>query len=128
MKIAGFATALVVVGGAAALVGAAVDPVTPKSKPGHGEEPMEAHEAASAAVPGLSVASDGFRLVPDRTRYRRGEGQRFAFRIVDADGRPVDRFDVEHDKRMHLIVVRRDLTASSTCTRATPPTAPGRCR
>ena len=39
-------------------------------------------------------------------------GRRFelAFRIVDAGGQTVRDFDVEHTKRMHLIVVRRDLT------------------
>ena len=32
----------------------------------------------------------------------------FAFRITGSDGAPVTAFDVSHDKRMHLIVVRRD--------------------
>jgi hypothetical protein len=35
---------------------------------------------------------------------------RLAFRIVGADGQTVRDFDVEHTKRMHVIVVRRDLT------------------
>ncbi len=32
----------------------------------------------------------------------------FVFRITGPDGRPVTAFDVEHEKRMHLIPVRRD--------------------
>jgi hypothetical protein len=32
------------------------------------------------------------------------------FRIVDAERRPVESFDLLHERRMHLIVVRRDLT------------------
>ena len=40
----------------------------------------------------------------------RGRVRALRFRIVDADGRTVRDFDVEHTKRMHLIVVRRDLT------------------
>ena len=31
-----------------------------------------------------------------------------SFRILDAKGRPVRDFEVEQDKRMHLIIVRRD--------------------
>jgi hypothetical protein len=30
--------------------------------------------------------------------------------VLDADGKPVRRFEVEQDRRMHLIVVSRDLT------------------
>ncbi len=31
-----------------------------------------------------------------------------SFSIVGADGRPVREFETEHEKRMHVIVVRRD--------------------
>ena len=33
-----------------------------------------------------------------------------AFRIVDEAGETVTDFDTEHERRMHLIVVRRDLS------------------
>ena len=41
---------------------------------------------------------------------RRGRTQQLRFRIVDEQGHAVRDFDVEHTKRMHLIVARRDLT------------------
>jgi hypothetical protein len=34
----------------------------------------------------------------------------FAFQVTGPDGRPVTAYDVAHDKRMHLIVARRDLS------------------
>ena len=40
----------------------------------------------------------------------RGEMTRFAFRILDPRGVAVTHFDVAHERKMHLIVVRRDLT------------------
>ena len=40
----------------------------------------------------------------------RGKPFELAFRIADRGGRTVRDFDVEHTKRMHFIVVRRDMT------------------
>ena len=76
----------------------------------HGSAPAE-HAAADAdQVRGLAVAADGLRLDvdDDEVRVRRTEPLRF--RVVDAAGEAVRDFGVEHTKRMHLIVVRRDLT------------------
>jgi hypothetical protein len=54
---------------------------------------------------GLLVADRGYRLTPVPTA-----ATEFAFRITGPDGNPVTAFDVTHDKRMHLIVARRDLS------------------
>jgi len=49
--------------------------------------------------------------VVDRDRFSTARRRTaLAFRIVDASGRPVRRFELGHEKRMHLIVVRRDLS------------------
>ena len=64
----------------------------------------------SGAPPGLAVSQDGLTLQLDRTRIERDRPTPFTFRIVGKDGAPVGDFDVEHTKRMHFIVVRRDLT------------------
>ena len=118
-RIAGFAGALLLVGGAAALAGAAADPrgPDPERRPAH-ERPGEdtagmtmdrsaPHEGPAA--PGLGVAAGGYRLQTLRMRFTAGEDRRLAFRIVGRDGATVRRFDVAHAKRMHLVVVRRDL-------------------
>ena len=75
------------------------------SMQGHG---MEASRPADA-VPGLAVTANGLTLKLDRTSLPRGRRVPLGFRILDADGRPVRDFEVEHTKRLHLIVVRRDL-------------------
>jgi hypothetical protein len=59
---------------------------------------------------GLASVEGGYRLVPGQTRVPVGREVRFAFRILDQDGRPVTSFVTEHERKMHLIVVRRDLS------------------
>jgi hypothetical protein len=61
-------------------------------------------------VRGLAVAEDGLRLELADPEFERGRAEQLRFRIVDARGDAVRDFDVEHEKRMHLIVARRDLT------------------
>src|SRR5262249_40876260 len=67
-------------------------------------------EQAAQPVRGLAVSEGGLTLKLARTTARPGERFGLAFRIVDRSGRAVRDFDVEHTKRMHLIVVRRDMT------------------
>ena len=64
--------------------------------------------SSTEAVPGLAVSANGLTLALDRTELPRGEPATLSFRILDAEGRAVRDFEVEQDKRMHLIVVRRD--------------------
>jgi hypothetical protein len=113
-RIAVFAAVLAGVFAAAAVAGGAIDPKGPDPKPtAHGDDGMRAAgHAAMAADPvrGLAVAEHGLQLVVDRPALRRAADERLRFRIVDARGAAVRDFDVEHEKRMHLIVARRDLT------------------
>jgi hypothetical protein len=74
---------------------------------GHG---AGAHAEPADAVRGLSSAEDGLRLVVETPELRRGARERLAFRIVGPDGAAVRDFARTHERRMHLIVVRRDLT------------------
>ena len=74
---------------------------------GHGER---SHEARVDEVRGLAVSGRGLTLELARTRVRAGRPVELAFRITDREGRTVRRFDVEHAKRMHLILARRDLS------------------
>ena len=68
------------------------------------------HDAGAAAPAGLAVAADGYALRLDTTEFERGEPGRLRFRIEDADGVVVRRFDELHERRLHLILVRRDGT------------------
>ncbi len=75
---------------------------------GHGEDAAGHGEADP--VRGLAAAADGLRLDLRTPEVRRGADERLEFAIVGDDGRPVRDFDITHTKRMHVIVVRRDLT------------------
>jgi hypothetical protein len=83
---------------------------------GHVETPVAGHvghesPAAAAELPGgLQVAEGGYRLVLDHTTVEPGRRQALSFRVVDADGQPLTSYTTTHDKDLHLIVVRRDLS------------------
>lgn len=66
------------------------------------------HGAAPVESAGLAATSAGYTLVPQRTTFVPGEPAEFAFTISGSDGSPVTGFDLEHERRLHLIVVRRD--------------------
>jgi hypothetical protein len=110
-----FAVALAAVFGGAALAGAAIgpEPAHDRASAGHGGEEARGHSGMTAAadpVRGLSVAAGDLRLVLDDPELDRGRAQTVRFRIAGEDGATVRDFDVEHEKRMHLILARRDLT------------------
>ena len=67
-------------------------------------------EGREQEVRGLGVVDDGLKLELLETELARGQEQELRFRIVGAGGAPVRDYEVEHDKRMHLIIARRDLT------------------
>jgi hypothetical protein len=118
IRLVAFAALLSAVFAAAALAGDRID-WTPRSdgaKSGahgmadEGANAMAAAPSGAGALPGLAVSQDGLTLALDRTRLPRDREERLGFRIVGRDGAPVRAFDVQHTRRMHLIVVRRDAT------------------
>jgi hypothetical protein len=66
------------------------------------------HGEAMSAPAGLAVEQDGYRLVQERDAYAAGRAVPYVFRILGPDGETVRDFDVEHERRMHLIVVGRE--------------------
>ena len=132
-RLAAFAALLAVVFGAAVAIGSVgePDPIgrTADTSSGHAEAEADGEASghaeteaegddhaqtaapdASQAVRGLAVSADGLTLRVDDTELRAGATERLRFAIQDDAGRTVEDFDVEHTKRMHVIVVRRDLT------------------
>jgi hypothetical protein len=67
----------------------------------------EAEEAD--AVRGLSAREDGLELVLDRRRFEPAQPGELSFRITEGKG-TLTRFEREHQRELHLIVVRDDLT------------------
>jgi hypothetical protein len=69
------------------------------------------HEGQEASAPtGFALVEGDLRLELARRQLPAERPEGFSFRILDANGEAVRDFEVEHDRRMHLIVVRRDLT------------------
>jgi hypothetical protein len=112
-RVAVFAAVVAAAFAAAFGLGRVFDDGEPAAAPAEQAHAEESHgpEAADAPVPaGLAVAAGGFRLALDDASLAAGR-QTLSFRIVDEDGSPVRSFDVLHERPMHVIVVRRDLSA-----------------
>jgi hypothetical protein len=107
-KIAGFILGLVVVFVAALGVGAAVGPEPAVATPD--VQPVQLPSTDSELPAGLSSTVNGYALRLAQTRFDAGNQVRLQFRITDATGAAVTRYVDNHEKRLHLIVVRRDLT------------------
>ena len=110
-----FVAALCVVFGAAAAVGNVVGPVD--------TEPvaMEHGEDTTADMPGMSdggdeppgglqVAAGGYRLVLDEPRQRPDEQAAVSFTVLGPDGDALTDYATLHDKLLHFIVAKRDLS------------------
>jgi hypothetical protein len=102
-KIAGFIFGLALVFVAAWGVGATLGPdpaaATPHLQP-----------AAATELPaGLSSTRDGYTLRLAQTRVDADRQVPLRFRITDASGAAVTRYVDNHEKQLHLIVVRRDM-------------------
>ncbi len=114
MRVAAFVTALVaafaVAWGAGRVAGPIeAEPVAHEGEAAHGGE--GGHDATASAdhLPGgLMVADGGYRLDLAQVELPAGRRVPLRFRITEADGQPVTSYDVEHEKELHLIVVRRD--------------------
>ena len=113
VRLVGAIAAACFIFGSAVLVAEAVD----GSDTGHGGHGMAAARQTDdegsdrpLGVRGLAVSEGGMRLALDPAEVGAGRAADLRFTITGADGRPVRDFEVEHEKRMHFIVVRRDLT------------------
>ena len=125
-RIGGFVAALVAIFGIAIGVGRAVGPIDqPEAEHdaghagttqagdgdhgGHGGDTQVA--STTEEVPGgLMVSQNGYTFALYTDDARAGDDVPVAFAITGPDGAPVTAFDVEHEKRLHLIAVRRDHT------------------
>ncbi len=115
-RVAAFATGLVVVFATALGVGRAlgpvVDPPPADDMAAHSGDTMggEHTEGAEHLPGGLMVSQDGYTLVLDETLAPAGSRVPLSFRVLGPDGEPLTAYEVEHEKLLHLIVVRRDGT------------------
>lgn len=111
-RLLAFATSLAVLFAASFGVGSLLDAGAPGASAERGGEHMGGMEGAQGvdAVRGLGVAEHGLRLVLADAELTRGASERLRFQVLDEAGLPLTEFDRTHTKRMHVIVVRRDLS------------------
>ncbi|WP_416564422.1 hypothetical protein [Nocardia testacea] len=77
---------------------------------GHAGHAHNADHTAHGVVPGgLQITQDGYTLELAEPITDPGEAD-FRFRILGPDGEPVTDYSAVHDRDLHLIVVRRELT------------------
>jgi len=121
LRLVGFLAAALAVFAAAAGVGKAVGPVdTETEEHGHSGETAQGGDAdghgshgggETDALPGgLSVSAAGHTLELATDAAEAGRDREVAFTVTGPDGEPVTDYDVVHEKQLHLIAVRRDLT------------------
>ncbi|MGH3362061.1 MAG: hypothetical protein ACRDOM_06345 [Nocardioides sp.] len=88
----------------------ATEPTAHADDTGHGDGHEATEETApAAAVAGLETSRSGYTLVLTESRLAAGR-QHFEFTITGPDGSPLTAYDKRHERDLHLIAVRRDLT------------------
>ena len=108
VRLSAFAAALALVFAAAAFAGSAFGPEPEQDHSEMDTADHGAHEGAEEAVPGLAAAEGGLRLELARSSFQPSAAGNLQFTVLDAGGEPVTDYEVEHERAMHLIVVRRD--------------------
>jgi hypothetical protein len=111
-KLLGFLVAVLALFGGAVGIGRIVGPVAPTTSADHGAMDMGQNgQGAAAAFPqGLMVSQNGYTFELPQATAAPGADVPVRFTIQGPDGRPVTTFDLEHEKKLHLIAVRRDFS------------------
>lgn len=114
-KLAAYAVGLILIFGVAAGAGKVIGPDN-KPAPAAESHGAESHGAETSHTEGdhmpggLQIAEDGYQLRLVSTSLPIGAPRPFEFRVLQPDGKPLTAYTTTHDKDLHLIVVRRDLT------------------
>jgi hypothetical protein len=106
----GVAVAFMAVFGTTVLVAEAFD----DDQTGHGghmaaDQQHAMPDAEMGAVRGLAASEAGMTLRLEQEKLMPGQRAQLEFTVEAEDGSAVTDFEVEHEKRMHLIIVRRDM-------------------
>ena len=99
------------VAGAVVPEGAAPAPAASHAPDQHvatSDDPEQQSTRGADMTRGLSLEQDGYTLGEVTAPATVGEAGELAFTVTDPAGEPVTTFDVAHEQRLHLVVVRSD--------------------
>jgi hypothetical protein len=114
----------------------ATDSTASRAEPAPATTAVPSHShggAVTGDLGGLTLSAGGLTLSPSQPlTFGAGAPRQYAFRMLGPDGKPVTRYVVNHDKLMHFIAIKHDLsgfqhlhpTMSPDGTRTTPLTLP----
>ena len=117
-----YAAGLALAFGAAAGVGGLVGPVGTAAGDGttgmqdmtgaadHGGDGEQAGGGAGLPAGGLAVSQDGYTLQLARTDLPAGSPAALRFTVAGPDGQRLTDFELVHDKELHLVLARSDLS------------------
>lgn len=106
LRIVGFVGALAAMFVLALVLGRGVGPI---GKTADSDDMNHQPTSATDLPGGLMVSTQGYSLDLDQTTTSPGRAVPVSFQITGPDGTPVRTYDVEHEKQLHFIAVRRDL-------------------
>ncbi|WP_158621374.1 hypothetical protein [Streptomyces triticirhizae] len=119
-RVGAFGAGVALTFGAAFGVGQLVGPIGEEPRPSHdahggdgdggGDGAGHGGHEGPAAPGGLQISERGYTLVPPTEPLTAGERTDLTFRIEGPGGEPLTAYRTSHEKELHLIVVRRDLT------------------
>lgn len=116
VKMGLYAAGLLAVFGLAAGVGQVVGPVGSSAADegdadaGHGHGGSQAEPEELGLPGGLQISQDGYTLEPLTAALTPGLPTDLRFAVTGPDGERLTEYTTTHDKDLHLIVVRRDLS------------------
>jgi hypothetical protein len=113
-RLASFAAVVAIAFGGAAAVGSGIGPVDVADTAATHSEMNTTDESSDVDTSGdpprgLAVADAGYRLVVHTADVAKGDTSEFEFSIVDDSGTAVTEFDELHERRLHFIVMSRNL-------------------
>ncbi len=109
IKLAAFTAGLILLFGAGFGLGRVVGkPTEPVSAHNDSHDAMEGMEQTPAVPGGLQISEDGYTLSEVTAPPVANQAGTLSFRILDQHGMAVTQFNEQHEKLLHLIVVRSD--------------------
>lgn len=104
-KLGAFVVALVMVFACSYVVGRIVGPAPAPVAAEPAPAPADDHGPG-----GLAISAESLTLAVFEPTFEAGRSKVLAFQIQEREGTPLVQYEVQHDKLMHLIVARHDLS------------------